>query len=308
MKPHRPGLGIALIVLMSLCFAALDSTVKYVGGFISVLLILWVRYCVQALSMLVWLACTRVVSFRVVHPRFQLLRGLLLLTSSVVAFMAVQYLPIAEYTAICMLTPVVGTLFAAWFLHEAVSRFRWALVFGALIGAILVIRPGSDVFDWPILFPLAGVLCYAGFQTLTSKLAALENPFTTHFYTGLIGMVLLTPLVVLKANTVFPALYSAEPFHLGLLLCIGLLATVGHLLMIFALGVAPAAILMPFIYAQIAFAVPIGWLVFRTVPDMWTGVGISVIVVCGAASAWLNVREASPRRPVSAVTVDTSIS
>lgn len=307
MKQHHPGLGIALIVLMSLCFASMDSAVKYLGGFLPVLLILWARYSFQAMVMLIWLTCSQSASFRVTHPKFQIMRGVLLLISSAMAFLAVQYLPIAEYTAIGMLTPVIVTLFAAWFLHESVSRLRWTLVLGALAGALLIIRPGSGLFGWAILFPLAGALSFASFQVLTSKLAALEDPYTTHFYSGLTGMVFLTPLLFLTHSHAYTVLSTTQAFHLGLLLCIGLLGTAGHLLLIFALGVTPAAVLMPFAYAQIGFATVLGWIVFYAVPDAWAWLGMGIIVVSGAASAWLNVREAAPQRPLSALAADTMV-
>ena len=60
-------------------------------------------------------------------------------------------------------------LLAAWFLHEPVSPLRWALVCGGFVGALIVIRPGSGLFGWAVLFPLAGAFTYAAFQVLTSK-------------------------------------------------------------------------------------------------------------------------------------------
>ena len=84
------------------------------------------------------------------------------------------------------------------------------------------------------------------------------------------------------------------------------LALLAHLLLILALGKAPASTLMPFQYAQLAVAALAGYIVFNVVPDAWGWVGMAVIGVCGAASAWLNVRTAAARqRPVSAVQVDT---
>jgi drug/metabolite transporter (DMT)-like permease len=71
----------------------------------------------------------------------------------------------------------------------------------------------------------------------------------------------------------------------------GLMGTVGHIFLILAYQRAPAATLTPYLYAQIAFAMLGGWLVFSHVPDGWSVVGIAMIAVCGAAGAWLTVRE-----------------
>jgi drug/metabolite transporter (DMT)-like permease len=72
---------------------------------------------------------------------------------------------------------------------------------------------------------------------------------------------------------------------------VGLLGTVGHLLIVLAFSRAGTATLMPFAYTQIAFAAALGWLVFSLTPDLWAWIGIAVIAGCGAATAWLNVRE-----------------
>lgn len=300
---QRPALGIALVFLMAACFASMDSLIRHLGSLaLPVLLILWARYSVQAVAMAVWLALKG--SFRAAHPRFQLLRGLLLLGTSAMSFFGVQLMPVAEFTAITMLTPVVVTLLAAVLLHEPVSRLRWALVLGGFGGALIVIRPGSGLFGWAVLFPLAGALCYAAFQVLTSKLSSLEHPLTTHFYTGLCGMVLLSLLLALGPWQVWPALAAAPPWQWGLLLVVGILGTTGHLLLILALGLASTATLMPFVYVQIAFAAGIGWLAFGHVPDAYAWLGMGVLSACGAATAWLNVRE-KQRASLSVVTMDT---
>lgn len=302
-QAQRPALGIALVFLMAACFASMDSLIRHLGSLaLPVLLILWARYTVQAVAMALWLAAKG--SFRSAHPRFQLLRGLLLLGTSAMSFFGVQLMPVAEFTAITMLTPVVVTLLAAMLLHEPVSRLRWALVLGGFGGALIVIRPGSGLFGWAVLFPLAGALCYAAFQVLTSKLSSLEHPLTTHFYTGLCGMVLLTLLLALGPWQILPALRAAPAWQWGLLLVVGILGTTGHLLLILALGLASTATLMPFVYVQIAFAAAIGWLAFGHVPDAYAWLGMGVLSACGAATAWLNVRE-KQRASLSVVTVDT---
>ncbi|RQP25010.1 DMT family transporter [Piscinibacter terrae] len=305
--PHqqRPTLGIALVVLMSVCFAGMDTTVKYGGLFLPVLLMLWVRYATQALAMTAWLALSSTAGFRAAHPKFQLVRGMLLLGTSAMSFFGVQHMPVAEFTAIVMLTPVIVTMLAAWVLHERVSPLRWALVVGGFAGALIIIRPGSGLFGWAVLFPVAGTLCYASFQVLTSKLSALESPYTTHFYTGAVGAAVLTPFLLASPIDIPAVLHAASGPHLSLMLCVGLLGTFGHLLLILALGFAPTSTLMPFVYVQIVSAAFFGWVAFRHVPDAFAFVGMAVVAVCGAASAWLNVREASSRRPMSPLAADT---
>jgi drug/metabolite transporter (DMT)-like permease len=302
----RPGLGITLVLAMGACFSVSDTLIKYLGAFLPVLFLLWARYAFQAAAMAVWLVRKGPRAFATAHPKFQWMRGGLLLITSGMSFFGLQLMPVAEFTALGMLTPIIVTMLAAWVLHEPVSRIRWALVCGGFAGAVIVIRPGSGVFGWAAIFPLLMAICYGCFQVLTHRLSSLESPYTTHFYTGFSGALLLTPLLAINVGEYLAAVQTATLRHLMLVLAIGAFATLGHLLLIFGFGVAPMATLMPFVYAQIACALAVGWLVFRHVPDGWAWVGMLVIAACGAVSAWLNARQTGrSRTPDSIVAADT---
>lgn len=299
---QRPLLGVALVVLMGACFASMDSATRYLGRLMPVLVFFWARYAFQALSMALWLAWRHGrAGFRSAHPRFQLIRGALLAFTSAMSFYGVQHMPVPEFTAINMLTPLLVIVLAGWWLHERIDRLRWALVLGGLAGALIVIRPGSGLFGWAVLFPLLGACTYASFQVLTRRLSGTESPTTTHFYTGAIGTALILPFLLASGLDV-PAILGAAPAgQWGVLLLIGLLGTTGHLLLILALGMAPTGVLMPFVYVQIAWATLLGWLMFAQMPDGWAMVGMGVITTCGALGAWLNLRGSRP----DPVVVDT---
>ena len=309
----HPLQGVALILLAAACFASLDSTARGLSQpegrwGVPVLLIMTLRYTVQAAIMAVALAPRGRAGFRSAHPKFQWLRGLLLLATSFCSFFAVRFMPVPEYTAINMLTPLVVTLLAATVLREMVSRLRWALVFGGFAGALVVIRPGSGTFGWVVALPLLGALAYASFQVLTSRLAGAESPYTTHFWTGFVGSVVLWPVLAVATASQGTQAAWALVRHLPasawwLMLFVGLLGTVGHLFLILALGKARTATLMPFVYVQIAFASVIGYLFFDHVPDHAAWVGMAVIAACGATSAALNMRRPGATTPAAAVDV-----
>jgi drug/metabolite transporter (DMT)-like permease len=292
-QQQHPLLGIGLIVAMAVCFAVMDTTIRWLGSVLPVLLILTTRYLVQALSMALWLAQDRRRGFRSAHPRFQALRGSLLLVTSGFSFFGLQYVPVAEVTAIFMLTPLLVTLLAAAVLHEPVSRLRWALVGGGFVGALIVIRPGAGLFGWPVLLPVGGMVAYSIFQLLTRRLSDLDDPLVTHFWTGFVGSAVLLPLLLASAINVPSLLAAASPAQWGLLLLIGACGTVGHMLLVLAMRLAPTATLMPFLYVQIGVAAALGWFVFGHLPDTAGWVGMALITACGAATAWLNVRPAA---------------
>jgi drug/metabolite transporter (DMT)-like permease len=285
--------GIALVVGASACFAALDTTTKYVSVAVPLLMALWFRYLFQAVATTVLVLPSRGRAVWTTRRLpWHLLRGVLLLTSSFLAFLSLRYMPVGEFTAIVMITPLAVTLLAATMLKERVSLLRWALVAGGFLGTLVIIRPGGSAFGWSSLFPLALVASNACFQVLTSKLARTEDPVTMHLYTGWTGT-LVSSLALPFVWTQLP-----DPWLWAGLCFMGLMATVGHFILILAYYRAPAATLTPFLYSQIGFAMLGGFIVFSHVPDHLSLAGIGMIAVCGAAGAWLTVRER--REPAAA--------
>jgi drug/metabolite transporter (DMT)-like permease len=253
---------------------------------VSVVVSVWFRYAFQAVAVSAFmLPPQRRRLLRTAHPRFQVLRGVLLTAISALAFISLQYMPVGAFTAIIMTAPLVVTLLAALFLNERVSALRWMLVAGGFAGTLLIVRPGGAVLGWASLLPLTLVVMYAWFQILTSKMARTENPLTMHFYTGWVGAV-LSSLVLPLFWTVLP-----DGKTLALLILIGLMGTVGHFLLILAFARTQASTLTPFLYSQVGFAMLGGWLVFGHVPGTWELGGIALIVLCGATASWITARE-----------------
>jgi len=278
--------GVALALGAVACFGALDTTTKFVSASVPLLMALWCRYAFQAVLTTATVLPRRGMSvLRTRNPRFQWLRGALLLTSSLLAFASLKYMPVGEFTAIMMIAPLAITVLAATLLKEHVSLLRWMLVIGGFAGTLVIIRPGSEAFQWASLLPLGVVVSNAWFQVLTSKMARTEDPVTMHLYTGWVGTLL--------ASLGLPFVWTALPhWWLWAALCfMGAMGAIGHFMLILAYQRAPAATLTPYLYAQIAFAMLGGWLVFSHVPDAWSMVGIVTIAVCGAGGAWLTVRE-----------------
>jgi drug/metabolite transporter (DMT)-like permease len=274
---HHPALGIALVVCATLCFALLDTTSQYVGPVVPVLMAVWLRYLTQTLmtAALLWPQRGR----SLLHtraPGWQFGRGLLLLGSSVVAFISLRHVPVGEFTAIMMLVPLVVTLLATLALREHVPALAWVLVAGGLAGALIVVRPKGSDFHGAMLLPLLLVFINAGYQILTSRMVRTEDPGTMHFYTGLCGL--------LCCSLVLPWAWApmTDWTLWALTALLGVFGSVGHYLLIQAYHHAPAARLTPYLYAQIAFATLAGWVVFGHAPDAWSVTGIALIALCGA--------------------------
>jgi len=286
----RPLHGIAFLLCAVACFVVLDTTVKYTSTAVSVLVAVWFRYLFQAVAVsAVMLLTPGPMRLKTDHPKFQVLRGLLLLSVSALSFISLSLMPVGEFTAIVMLAPLVVTLLAAVFLKEQVSPLRWALVAGGFAGALFIVQPGGHSLGWVTLLPLVMVLMYASFQILTSRMARTEHPMTMHLYTGWVGALAMT--------CVLPWAWTGVPDGqtLALLGLVGLMGTVGHFLLIMAYARAPASTLSPYLYAQIGFAMLAGWWVFDHVPGPMEWVGVGLIAVCGVTAGWLTARQTQAR-------------
>lgn len=290
-KPNAALAGIGFTVAAVACFAMSDTTAKFVTNSVSVFMALWFRYVVQAIVMsLVAIPTRGKQAFQTAHPKYQVLRGLLLAVTSLLAFLSLRFMPVGEFTAIVLISPLVITLLANKVLGETVSPLRWLLVAGGFVGAIVIIRPGHEAFHWTALLPLCLVATNAWFQVLTSKLAKTEDPMTMQLYTGWVGALL--------ASLVLPFVWTVLPPWpiIGLMVMMACLVTAGHFMLTLAYQRAPAVTLTPYFYLQICFAMLCGWLIFAHVPDAWVVAGMVLIGVCGVAGGWLTIQESRKKQ------------
>lgn len=264
------------------CFALMDGVSKHVALEVSIIMIVWARYLTQALLIsLIVLPKHGIAVLRTSHLKIQLLRGGLLVITTFLAVASLKFMPVGEFTAVVMTTPLFVTLLAARFLNEEVPFIKVLLALGGFLGTLIIVRPGSALFTWDLIFPVGLVAVNIVFHLVTGKISKIENSLTTLFYTVWVGAIVNTiPLIWFWS--------SIEYGHLWLeLILIGVLGGMGHFLFIRAFEEAPAANLMPYMYAQIAFGVFWGWIIFSHVPDHVSLMGIGLIAVLGAVGSLL---------------------
>ena len=269
---HVPPSAIGLIVGSVLCFTILDATVKHLADRYPIPLLVWARYTVQTLVVLLWLLPKMGLGlFRTPRPGLMLVRGAILPLSSLCFFSALKYLPLAEATAINYGTPILVIILAVAFLGERMTRPRIALVLAGIAGMFLIVRPGSVVFQGAALLALGSAVFYGTFQILTRMLAG-EDSRVLLFYPAIVGTVMMTALLPWLGIDV--AMPWADVAFIG---AAGFLGTIGHFLFILAFQRAPASALTPFTYMQLVWATLIGWIAFGNFPDAWTLAGMAVI-------------------------------
>lgn len=270
----RAGLAIGLMIAALFCFSLMDISVRFLAARTGVLPALWVRYAGQMLIVLILVAPRLRAVARTHRPGTQLLRSIALMATTGFFFWGLTRLELAENAALMSVNPVLITLGAALFLGEKLGPRRIGGILVALVGAMLIIRPGSAVFSPYAALPLAAAVTYSAYALLTRKVGRDEDVWTSLFYTGLVGTVILSALVPFAWVT---------PDATGLVLMLGVAAfgTVGQLALIRAFTLGEAAMLAPFAYVGLIFAGLWGFVFFGEVPDAWTRVGALVIAGAG---------------------------
>jgi len=263
------------MMMRVLLFSMMETTGKYLSESYPVPMVVWFRYSVHLVLMVVVLAPRMGMRLiRTSQPGAQMVRASLLMAATLFNFSALSFLPMAEVKAISFVSPLLVTIFAAWLLAEKVTRGRWVAVAAGFFGVLFIVRPGSEMLQWQAALPLGAALCYSLYQIMTRSLSDREDPSTTLFYSALVGCVVLTPLL--------PQFWQVpELKHIPFLLFLGFAGVAGHFMLIKAMELENASFLSPLGYAQLVWATLFGFLIFGDFPDGYGFVGIAIIVASG---------------------------
>jgi drug/metabolite transporter (DMT)-like permease len=269
-------IGIVLVILSAMIFACVDGFSKMLGETNAVAQIVWARYALAFPILLVTTPPANLsVLFRTHRPGLQVLRGLAPIFVSVGMVLGVHYLPLAEATVILFAAPFLVAALSVPLLGERVHASTWIAVAIGFAAVLIVARPGVSELSAYALFPLMGAVFYAALQLITRQLAmAGERAETTLAWTLLTGIVVSSPFVV----------YFWQPLDArgwALMFGVGISFGAAQLMMIRGFEHAPAALLAPLSYVQIVSATIFSVAVFHDVPDVWTLLGIVMIIASG---------------------------
>ncbi len=269
-------LGILLAIGATFLFSLMDLQAKYLGQFMGVTQIVWARYCVLFIIMMVLFWPKRGLGLlRTRHLGLQLVRSLLLLYCTAVFFLSIQFMPLADAVAISFLSPLLVTALSVPLLGEVVGRHRWSAVIIGFLGAMVIVRPGMGVMHWAAWLLMSVSFGYALYQITTRKIAGKDDAVTSLFYTAAVGAVLASIAVPFDWQT------PDEPAHWAMLFSLGVIGGFGHYALIKAFEFAPVAVLAPISYTALPWNTLFGFLVFGDFPDFWTLSGAAVLVITG---------------------------
>lgn len=255
-------------------FVCMGALVKYLSQFYPGGQIVWSRYFAHFLLILIVFA-PRIPHLLVARRKgLQVLRGVLMLTSTLCGFFSLRFMPLADLSAVAFLAPLLTTGLSVLILGEKVGPRRWTAVAVGFAGMLLILRPGADSIQWATLLPVTMAVLAALYGIVTRLTRSDADPVNALFYTALVGCLLATPLLLIDWRT-------PDLIGWALLLSLGLFGGLGHYFVILAFRRAGASVLAPFAYTELIWATLLGYLVFADFPDAWTFAGAGIITASG---------------------------
>jgi drug/metabolite transporter (DMT)-like permease len=198
----------------------------------------------------------------------------MLLLSTAFFWGGLRYVPLAKASSVLMLAPIIVTALSVPLLKEVVRVPRWLGVLAGFVGAVIILKPGGDLFQWAALLPFGAAVMYALYQISTRLLSQTDLPMTTLVHTSLFGALLAScaaPFAWTTPNATGWALMAATGFLGGL----------GHFSLIKAFQHSHASVISPFGYTSLLWAIVYGIVLFGEYPELKTLVGAAIILGSG---------------------------
>ncbi|PZQ97892.1 MAG: EamA family transporter [Cereibacter sphaeroides] len=273
-------LGIALMIAAVFMFSIQDALSKHLAQTYNTMMIVMVRYWVFAVFVAM-LAMRRPGGLRrgaaTKHPFLHLTRSALLIAEICVIVTAYTIIGLINTHAVFAVCPLIVTALSGPILGERVGLARWLAIGAGMAGVMVILQPGSGMFQLAALLPLASALMFALYSLLTRLATRKEDAFLSLFWSGIFGAALITPI----------GLFFWQPIH-GIdwlwTALYGAIAVLANWLLIKCYEVAEASAVQPFAYFQILFVSLVGVFVFGETLRSNVVVGGAIVVGAGLVS------------------------
>ena len=278
--------GCLLMVLGTLVFAAMHAAIRYTTQHLSGMEVAFFRNLFGLFVIAPLLMRYGPALFHTEKFSLHLIRAVINAVSMVCFFVGLSMTPIARATALAFTAPLFTALFSAIFLGEVFRWRRWTAIFVGFFGALVILRPGVKEIDIGGLLIIASSLLWSIAMIDIKMLGRTESSRTITAYVT----VLLTPLTLVPALWVWQ-MPSADMWVW--LVFIGIIGTIGQIVITEAIKLADMTVLMPFDFLKLVWAAFLGMIFFAEVPDTLTWVGAAIVF---ASSFYIVWREAKLRR------------
>lgn len=292
--------GVLLALGGSVVLSINDVAIKFLSGDYPLHEVILFRACIGLvfLALLIRLSGQSFRLFRTRRPKDHLIRVGIVMVSNVTYFLGLAAMPLADAVAVAYVSPLLVTLLSVILLGESVGPRRWAAVAVGMVGVLIMLRPGSGVIQPAAILVLISALCYALSHMMTRRMRDTESAITLSFFVqcGFVVVSLSMGLVVGDgkfAGSSDPSLeFLFRPWivpaasDLPAFLATGLAVAVGGLMVSQAYRLCEAGLIAPFEYAGMPMAIFWGVMIFGTLPDRTSWIGIALICGAGLYTLW----------------------
>jgi drug/metabolite transporter (DMT)-like permease len=283
MQRTAPILGISLMIASMVINSSKDGIAKLLSSNYSPLTILFIQFIATSL-ILAPVVIQKNGARYLVPDRLlpQALRSLFVALGVGLFYWAINFINIADATAMLFVAPLIVTALSPSILGEPIGRRRTIAVIIGFLGVLVILRPTMDGDRTGYFLALSAGIFIAAYYIANRKLASEASILASTYYTSILGAIIISPLLPLFWTT-------PDINDFWILLGFVVLATLGQIFMIGAFNFAAANIIAPFVYTQIIWATIIGYLLFNTFPDIWGWIGIAIVVIAGLYIAFREI-------------------
>jgi len=267
----------------------MNVLVRHLAGELHPFELAFFRNAFGLLFVLPWFWRLNLASLATTRMKLYGFRGVVSTGAMLCWFMALSMMPIAEVTALSFTAPLFASIGAVLFLGEVMRIRRWTATLIGFTGAMIVLRPGIETIDLPVILALTASALIAISILCVKSASKTDSPHLIVFYAG----VLMTPM------SLVPALFfwtAPAPETWAWLAALGLTATLAHICLNRAFAISDVTAVLPFDFFRLIFVAVLGLMLFDERPDIWLWIG-SAVIFC--ATLYIAHREA--------VTVDTPV-
>ena len=286
-------IGVILIVLGMLLFSIQDAIIKNIVSNTSIVQIMVFRStsgCLLLSAFLFFL--NRSINFSSSYPLIALTRGTLFFFGLALFYISVSQIPLAEATSLFFVSPLFMTIFSKLILKSSIGLHRTFAMLVGFFGTLLIIKPGYNTFNFFMVLPIISAFTYSFSMVLAKKTSDKDSLFQQTFHIYLAGIIIGVPLSLLY-GWFFPAIDNSflnsflkpwEVSDINILLLISVISLVGSLGIIFlisAYNIGSPIANAPTEYVILIFSFLIGYIIFREMPDIYSIIGMILIVFSG---------------------------
>ena len=293
----RPIVAILWMLLTGLCFVGVNIGAKYIGGDLPAAESAFLRFVLGLVFIIpVW---KTLVSTRLTRQQWKLftIRGIAHTAAVTLWFFAMAQIPMAEVTALNYMNPIYVTLGAALFLGEKLAFRRLAAIGVAMIGALIILRPGLRELEAGHFAMLISAACFAVSYLVVKRVSSEVPP-------AIVVAILSISLTIGLAPLAFAVWVPPTLGQIGILFVVAALATLAHYSMTKAFAAAPLTVTQPVVFLQLVWAVIFGVILFDEQVDIFVIGGGALII---AAISFMTWREAVLRKKVTPVVGQTKV-